>query len=123
MVTRKSFYPRRNARAAYETLRNNHAARRELLCARRAFPASGRHSVRHHRFDHDSILQELRPQPPNRGWALVSVSVRANRDRPSPIARAGATPEELAARISAVWRARTDRGAELRAATGQRGVL
>jgi len=37
--------------------------------------------------------------------------------------RAGATPEELAARISSVWRARTDRGAELRAATGQRGVL
>jgi cyclic pyranopterin phosphate synthase len=37
--------------------------------------------------------------------------------------RAGATPEELAARISSVWRARTDRGAEQRAATGQRGVL
>jgi len=37
--------------------------------------------------------------------------------------RAGATPEALAARISSVWRARTDRGAELRAATGQRGVL
>ena len=37
--------------------------------------------------------------------------------------RAGASPEELAARISSVWRARTDRGAELRAATGQRGVL
>ena len=37
--------------------------------------------------------------------------------------RAGATSEELAARISSVWRARTDRGAELRAATGERGVL
>src|SRR6202051_1682555 len=37
--------------------------------------------------------------------------------------RGGATPEELAARISSIWRARTDRGAELRAATGQRGVL
>ena len=37
--------------------------------------------------------------------------------------RAGATPEELAARISSIWRARTDRGAELRAATGHRGVL
>lgn len=37
--------------------------------------------------------------------------------------RAGATPEELGARISSIWRARTDRGAELRAATGHRGVL
>jgi cyclic pyranopterin phosphate synthase len=37
--------------------------------------------------------------------------------------RAGATAEEIAARISTVWRERTDRGAELRAATGQRGVL
>ena len=37
--------------------------------------------------------------------------------------RAGAAPEELAACISSVWRARTDRGAELRAATGHRGVL
>ena len=37
--------------------------------------------------------------------------------------RAGATAEELAARISSIWRARTDRGAELRAATGHRGVL
>ena len=37
--------------------------------------------------------------------------------------RAGATAEELAARISSVWRSRTDRGAELRAATGHRGVL
>ncbi len=37
--------------------------------------------------------------------------------------RAGASTEELAARISAVWQARSDRGAELRAATGHRGVL
>jgi GTP 3',8-cyclase len=37
--------------------------------------------------------------------------------------RAGATAEELASRISSIWRARADRGAELRAATGQRGVL
>jgi len=37
--------------------------------------------------------------------------------------RAGAAPEELAARISSIWRARTDRGAETRAATGKRGVL
>jgi cyclic pyranopterin phosphate synthase len=39
------------------------------------------------------------------------------------ILREGATNEELAARISSIWSARTDRGAELRAATGQRGVL
>jgi cyclic pyranopterin phosphate synthase len=39
------------------------------------------------------------------------------------ILREGAATEELAARSSAIWRARTDRGAELRAATGQRGVL
>jgi GTP 3',8-cyclase len=37
--------------------------------------------------------------------------------------RAGAPAEEIAARIASVWRARTDRGAEVRAATGQRGVL
>jgi len=37
--------------------------------------------------------------------------------------RDGAAPEELAARISSIWRARTDRGAEMRAATGKRGVL
>jgi cyclic pyranopterin phosphate synthase len=37
--------------------------------------------------------------------------------------RAGASPGELAARISAIWQGRTDRGAELRAATGHRGVL
>ncbi len=37
--------------------------------------------------------------------------------------RAGATPDELAAHISSIWRARTDRGAELRAATGKRGAL
>src|SRR5882762_5682371 len=37
--------------------------------------------------------------------------------------RAGATPDELAARIASIWRARSDRGAELRAATGHRGVL
>jgi cyclic pyranopterin phosphate synthase len=37
--------------------------------------------------------------------------------------RAGATRKELAARISSIWTARTDRGAELRAVTGQRGVL
>jgi cyclic pyranopterin phosphate synthase len=39
------------------------------------------------------------------------------------ILREGASAEELAARISSIWRTRTDRGAELRAATGQRGVL
>jgi GTP 3',8-cyclase len=39
------------------------------------------------------------------------------------ILREGATSQELAARISSIWRARTDRGAELRAATGHRGVL
>jgi cyclic pyranopterin phosphate synthase len=37
--------------------------------------------------------------------------------------RGGSAPEEIAARIASVWRSRTDRGAELRAATGQRGVL
>ena len=37
--------------------------------------------------------------------------------------RAGAAAEELAARISSIWRGRADRGAELRAATGERGVL
>jgi len=37
--------------------------------------------------------------------------------------RAGAPAAEIAERIASVWRARTDRGAELRAATGQRGVL
>jgi cyclic pyranopterin phosphate synthase len=39
------------------------------------------------------------------------------------ILRAGSSAEEIAARISSIWRLRTDRGAELRAATGQRGVL
>src|SRR5580692_1471770 len=39
------------------------------------------------------------------------------------ILREGAASQELAARISSIWGARTDRGAELRAATGQRGVL
>jgi cyclic pyranopterin phosphate synthase len=37
--------------------------------------------------------------------------------------REGAKSEEIAARISSIWRARADRGAELRAATGERGVL
>src|SRR6202049_2682205 len=37
--------------------------------------------------------------------------------------RAGALPDELAARIASIWRGRSDRGAELRAATGHRGVL
>ena len=37
--------------------------------------------------------------------------------------RAGASPEDLAARIESIWRGRSDRGAELRAATGHRGVL
>ncbi|MBZ5644271.1 MAG: GTP 3',8-cyclase MoaA [Acidobacteriia bacterium] len=37
--------------------------------------------------------------------------------------RAGASADELTARISFVWRGRADRGAELRAATGQRGVF
>jgi cyclic pyranopterin phosphate synthase len=37
--------------------------------------------------------------------------------------RGGTLAEELAERISSIWRARTDRGAELRAATGQRGVF
>jgi len=39
------------------------------------------------------------------------------------ILRAGASPEDLAARIASIWRGRSDRGAELRAATGHRGVL
>jgi cyclic pyranopterin phosphate synthase len=37
--------------------------------------------------------------------------------------RAGVPAEEIAARISSIWRARAVRGAELRAATGERGVL
>ena len=37
--------------------------------------------------------------------------------------RGGAKSEEIAERISSIWRARADRGAELRAATGDRGVL
>jgi GTP 3',8-cyclase len=37
--------------------------------------------------------------------------------------RGGAPEGEIGERIVSVWRARTDRGAELRAATGQRGVL
>ncbi len=37
--------------------------------------------------------------------------------------RSGASSEAVAARIADIWRGRTDRGAELRAATGERGVL
>jgi GTP 3',8-cyclase len=37
--------------------------------------------------------------------------------------REGAKSEEIAERISSIWGARADRGAELRAATGDRGVL
>jgi cyclic pyranopterin phosphate synthase len=37
--------------------------------------------------------------------------------------RAGASVSELAARISSIWQGRSDRGAEMRAATGHRGVL
>ena len=37
--------------------------------------------------------------------------------------RGGASASELAARISSIWQGRNDRGAELRAATGHRGVL
>jgi cyclic pyranopterin phosphate synthase len=37
--------------------------------------------------------------------------------------RAGASASELAARISSIWQGRNDRGAELRAATGHRGVF
>jgi cyclic pyranopterin phosphate synthase len=37
--------------------------------------------------------------------------------------RGGAPAEQIAARIASIWSARTDRGAELRAATGQRGIL
>ena len=37
--------------------------------------------------------------------------------------RASASAEELAAHIATIWQARSDRGAELRAATGHRGVL
>ena len=37
--------------------------------------------------------------------------------------RAGAPPEELAAYIASIWQKRNDRGAELRAATGHRGVF
>jgi GTP 3',8-cyclase len=37
--------------------------------------------------------------------------------------RAGASAEELAAHIVAIWQRRNDRGAEARAATGHRGVL
>jgi cyclic pyranopterin phosphate synthase len=37
--------------------------------------------------------------------------------------RGGAPAEEIAERISSIWTARQDRGAELRAAAGQRGVL
>ena len=37
--------------------------------------------------------------------------------------RGGAAAEEIAARIASIWRARADRGAELRAATDRRGVF
>jgi cyclic pyranopterin phosphate synthase len=37
--------------------------------------------------------------------------------------RVGASPADLAARVASIWRGRNDRGAELRAATGHRGVL
>jgi cyclic pyranopterin phosphate synthase len=37
--------------------------------------------------------------------------------------RAGATDDEIAARIAAVWRERTERGAEVRAGLAERGVL
>lgn len=37
--------------------------------------------------------------------------------------RAGAAAEQIAERIASVWSARSDRGAEVRAATGERGVL
>ena len=37
--------------------------------------------------------------------------------------RGGAPAEEIAARIASIWQTRTDRGAEIRAATGHRGVL
>jgi cyclic pyranopterin phosphate synthase len=37
--------------------------------------------------------------------------------------REGASAEQLAAEIASIWRGRADRGAELRAATGHRGVL
>jgi cyclic pyranopterin phosphate synthase len=54
-------------------------------------------------------------------WYLC-LYAQAGIDLRKPL-RAGASAEELAARIASVWRERADRGAELRRAEGHRGVL
>jgi GTP 3',8-cyclase len=56
------------------------------------------------------------------GVWLLCLYATAGTDLRGPL-RAGATPEALSAAISQAWKARADRGAELRAAERERGVF
>ncbi len=63
-----------------KALRRDHAGRGNFFRARSALHASRWNRVRNNRFDHHAVLPNLRPQPPDRRRALVSLPVRASGD-------------------------------------------
>ena len=87
------------------------------------FRLARRHGVRRHRVDDGALLPVLRPQPADRGRALVPLSLRdAGRRSPRPPSRRR-LPEELRAILAAAWNVRDDRGAETRLALAGRAPL
>ena len=72
---------------------------------------------------HAAVLRRLRSQPADGRWCLADVSVCARRHGSAPAAAGGATEDDLAQLIRAVWSQRADRGAEERLALGRREPL
>ena len=109
--------------AARGALRRARADRRDGLGAGRSLPAARRHACRRHRLDDAPVLQHLRSRAPDGRRHVADVPLRDRRHRPARAAARGdaaATNWRRASREA--WRARTDRGAELRAAERERGV-
>ena len=117
-------FARRNAAAARTALRKDHASQRKQRGPGRALPASRRHRFRHHRLDHGarSAARCNRSRLTADGQWYRCLYATSGMDLRGPL-RAGASTAELTELISAVWSARTDRGAEQRKAERFRGAF
>ena len=120
VVSRREILERAGA-----ALRSDRAARAQPDWApAERFSAARRDHGGCDRLDHGAFLPHLRPGAAHRRRDLAALPVR--RDAGSICGRRSGSAnsdEEIAARIAATWSARTDRGAEVRAAAPGRGVL
>ena len=124
MVTRRRRPTHRDPPRDREAVWSRDTDRRDEFSARRPIPAAGWDHVRHHLVDDGAVLPFMRPQSvsPRTASGTCVCTPEPGTDLRQPL-RAGASATALRDIIEPVWRARNDRGAEVRLTADDRRSL